>query len=232
MWRNSISISISISIALVVAACGGGGGSIPASQVATELSKATCHQLFRCCTSDELMQQALGATTEDQCVAIYGGFASIGFDVIVASIAAGRIDYDGDVMRTCIDSIASASCTEFSAQRGQDSLDMSSGCRDPFVGTLAAGAACSNDAECVSTYCSGDSIDLDGHVTMGVCKPAPTAGMPCDDDECTSGAWCNAGTCAAPKADGTACDLDDECASGTCSGSPGACASSAVCDGR
>jgi hypothetical protein len=218
---------------MILAACGGGGGSggVAPDQIASEVAKVTCTRLFECCTTPELMQEALGAKTEAECESIFAGFGTIVFNVIKDSIAAGRVKYDGDALGTCLDVVAGATCSEFSKQRRNDYTSASSGCKDPFDGQVAANGACANDVDCVSNYCSGDSVDFNGNVTMGTCKPAPTAGNPCDNGDCAENAWCNAGMCAAPKADGMPCSLDDECASDSCTGTPSQCASSAVCDG-
>jgi hypothetical protein len=177
------------------------------------------------------MAEALGADTEAECVAIYTGFGSIAFGVIQDSIDAGRVKYDGDALAACIDLVANASCTEFAKQRRNDFIGPGNGCEDPFDGQVGDNGACANDVDCVSNYCSGDSVDFNGKVTMGACKAAPVAGMPCDDNNCTSNAWCNAGTCAAPKPDGMPCTNDEQCASNSCNGSPGVCGAASTCDG-
>src|SRR5688572_18687724 len=101
--RSSIVLAV-----MMTSACGGDGGSgggVPPDQVAAEVSKVTCKQLFRCCTTEELMQETLGGDTEAECVAIYTGFSTIVFNVVVDSIAAGRIKYDGRAVQACIEQV-------------------------------------------------------------------------------------------------------------------------------
>jgi hypothetical protein len=74
------------------------------------------------------------------------------------------------------------------------------------VSPAADEAACANDYECSSGFCSN-----------GKCAAAPpNDGDACTDDwMCTSG-FCGAGVCAARSPDGADCTVSNECQSGSC----------------
>lgn len=77
-------------------------------------------------------------------------------------------------------------------------------------GTLAAGGACGDDAQCASAFCAraADAI-------CGVCAAATRAGDPCVRGACSAGTACPAGQtmCIAPVAGqaGDACTVAEEC---------------------
>jgi hypothetical protein len=226
-----------MTITMLVTACGGGDSGPAPDEIAAEIGKVTCAKLADCCTQAEFMEQTLGSDTEQECVALFSGFGGIVFNVIEDSIEAGRVKYHPERMSDCLDVIASASCSEF-AGRNDDPVGPS-GCEDPFVGQVALGGQCANDVDCVSEYCSGDSVDFNGNVMFGMCANVPSVGQPCVDDECAAGAYCDhsgaAATCVAMKADNSACGSDDECTSGSCNGasggSDGTCGAPTTCDG-
>ena len=77
-------------------------------------------------------------------------------------------------------------------------------------GTLAAGAACGDDAQCASAFCARAS-----DAVCGVCAAATHAGDPCVRGTCSAGTVCPAGatTCIVPVAGqvGDPCTVQEQC---------------------
>jgi hypothetical protein len=228
-------------VCLLAAGCGGGGGSVTIDNLGTELAKMSCSKIFECCTSAEVMQQFNGITyngqpitTEAQCEGFAGGlFAGFLTPQYKDSIAAGRIEYDGDAAQACIDAAANLSCSAYSMLSGHESVH----CEKPFIiPKVADGGGCTQDYECISNNCEGATVDPNGPDTDGMCKPVPTEGQDCTGT-CGQGLYCGYDqtamkeTCQPVKPNGTMCDVSSECASGTCTS--GTCADRApVCDGQ
>lgn len=230
---------------VLLVACGGGdgGGTTELDNLGMELALASCGRQFDCCTDAEIMEQYMGITydgqpitTEEQCVALTNAlFSGLAVPQYQASLAAGRIEYDGEAAADCIAAIESLTCAQYSAGQLNDSP---SGCRPFILPKVADGGGCTQDSECTSRNCVGATVQPNGPSTDGMCQPMPTAGQRCDDD-CASGLYCGydlqAGMeiCQAMKADGMECDFDDECTSDHCDSLSGRCATEApTCDGR
>jgi hypothetical protein len=157
--------------------------------------------------------------------------------VLEDSVAAGRLRYDGEAMADCLDGMAALECSGL-----RDGLrgGVAGACGDPFIGLVADGGACANDADCVSDYCNGDRIDFEGNVTeLGVCARLPGQGQPCLDGDCADGLRCDTGggsICQPRLADGLTCSRDDDCTSDECvgagGGAEGTCGPSMTCDGQ
>ncbi|HUQ04432.1 MAG TPA: Dickkopf N-terminal cysteine-rich domain-containing protein [Kofleriaceae bacterium] len=216
----------------------GGGDPVPLSDLAAELGAATCAKMVECCTVEELEDQLLGASTLEECEAFYLGFlGQLFIPVMEDSVADGRLRYDGDETRRCIDAVAVVECADFPATlRG----GLAGSCSSPFTGLVELAGECANDADCVSTLCDGDRVDFEGNVTMGVCARRPGNGEACaDGDECGAGLYCDTSgasdLCAPTLADGTTCRFDDDCTAGSClgndNGGMGTCGASMACDG-
>ena len=226
-----------IGLGLVLAACGndGGGGSVSIDNLGMELATASCRKQFDCCTAAELTAQYMGITyegqpitTEDQCVAFSNAvFSSLAVASYRTSIDMGRITYDGAAASACIDAIDALSCPAYAGGK----VDDLAGCHPFLIPKVADGGGCTQDYECTSKNCEGETTPFGGQATDGACKPIPAIGAACEDN-CATGAYCSSGTCAAFKTDGTACILSSECASDFCTGSPKACAPKPLtCDG-
>lgn len=226
-----------IAMAALVGCDDGSQGPIPPDQITVETSKATCKKLASCCTDEEFADEAFDAETEAECVQIYAAFADLVFDAVIQSIDAGRIIYHADRMGACIAAMEAVSCSEFAA--GGEGDVAPRGCENPFEGTVADGAECATDFDCISTWCSGDMVDFEGQVTFGTCGPAPGIGQPCEDFECAPGAYCDTSgaesLCQMPKADGAECETEDECTSGGCNDDGTGvltCGAPTTCNGR
>ncbi len=225
---------------LVLTACGGGGDdvitgeNVPPDQIAEELGPATCSKMFECCTTEELMDQLLGAETEAECEEFYLAFIGSLFEpVLQDSIEAGRVVYHGEIIGGCIDAYEALSCEEFGDVLSGNGPFM--GCGDPFEATVELGGECANDFDCLSSFCPDSSIDLETmEITYGVCTELPAIGEACIDDDCGEDAYCDSNqatpTCAAKLADGSECTFDDDCESDFCSDA-NLCAVNVTCDG-
>lgn len=215
---------------VALAACGDdGGGGVAIDNVGAELARVTCAKLADCCTPQEFMEETLGSADETECRMVFTAFGGILVKIYKDSIDAGRLVYHGDRMADCFAAIEGLSCTEY-AMVGDDDF-ASVGCENPFEGKVAAGGQCATDGDCISGWCSGDSVDFEGNITYGTCGTAPGEGMPCEEFDCGDGLYCDASTCAPTKPDGMACSSDDECTSGGCNGEPGTCGVTMTCDG-
>lgn len=207
-----------LSLCLLLAACGGSGDAIPLNRLGTELATMACAQTFECCTSTEITDQFAGfsvngepITTEEQCDSYFTAwFNAFATEQYQASIDAGRITYDGDRARACIDAAAGLGCSAYSRVEAATYV----ACDEPFIiPQVADGAACSQSYECTSGYCSA-----------GTCAPLPAAGDPCAGPcahglQCSYDATAMANTCQPLLANGGACAGDSQCASNHCDGS-------------
>jgi hypothetical protein len=237
MSRTKTCLVLSV---VVVSACGGGGssGSLDVDDLSSRVATVMCGQLNDCCTPDEFREETLGSADEAQCIQRYGGlFEGLLAGALRDSIAAGRVVYHADRAGACLDGYAAMSCLEFIRAREADGPF--EGCSDPFEGTVAIAGACTDDMDCISNYCSGDTLDMNGNRLMGTCATPPAAGQPCDQFECGEGTYCQTGgqtpVCREPQADGAPCFDGDECASSGCNGAgtstPGTCGQPMTCDG-
>jgi hypothetical protein len=119
---------------------------------------------------------------------------------------------------TCAESLATQPCAAFA--KG----DLGAACA-PQAGSLAAGVACGDDAQCASTFCARapDAI-------CGVCAPTTQAGSPCVRGACSFGTVCPMGksTCVVlePGQLGATCTIQEQCDVGNgvgCSAVTGRC---------
>ncbi len=209
----------------------GGGGPVEPDLLGDGFATALCAKMFECCDTIELQQQ-FGGGTEDDCRDQYAQtFSMLLEPVLLDSIDSDRVTYDADIAGDCIAAYRDLSCAEFAAVRFADGPF--EGCSSPFDPQVANDAACGNDYDCTSGYCSGDSVDFQGTITYGTCITAPGLDDPCDGSDCGDGFYCNFSTftCASPLANGTNCGSDTECDSGYCDDSTFVCADATICDG-
>lgn len=147
---------------------------------------------------------------------------------IVNAIKAGRVAYNGNNAKACLDATATATCDKTDdAGRVQPRA-----CREIFQGTLAADAACYLDAECISGNCQ--AVVADGICEPGKCvgdtppstEPAAN-GEPCNFvSGCAPGSRCNSTTdvCETLHGTGMDCVTTADCAYGLgCAGNPRTC---------
>jgi hypothetical protein len=224
---------------------GGSSGSIAIDDLGPKLANVSCTKIFQCCSATEIATQFMDfnvmgqpITTEPECESFYDGlFAGLAVPDYKASIAAGRISYDGDEAATCLDGIAAASCSDYSMDTASSSTMV---CSDFITPLVAAGGGCTQDYECTTNNCVGATVTPGGQNTDGACMALPGVGQACSIN-CQTGSYCgfdgtsSSTTCLALKADGATCDGGEECSGHQCpgsgSGDPGTCATGATCDG-
>jgi hypothetical protein len=225
-------------VCALLAGCGGGGGSVTVDNLGTELASVSCSKMFECCTSAEIMEQFANITvdgqpitTEEQCESFAGGlFSGLLTPEYKASIAAGRITYDGEAAQSCLDAMANLGCNAYAMADSHESVV----CDTPFIiPQVGDGGGCTEGYECTSGFCDGASDSTDG-----TCKPKPGAGEACDFT-CADGLYCGFDqtngmkVCQTLKTDGAECNLDYECASDHCDDTMNTCgAAPPTCDGR
>ncbi len=236
-------------LAAAAAACGGGSDGSPVALVdlPNEAATAICQRVFNCCSAAELADELSGfdpvPTTVEECAAQVAQEISAELDAAEAGIMAGTITYDADLAGACVAGLGGLAC-------GADQQDIEC---DPFIGTVAIGAACASNEECVGgAYCAADVCAAeavfelgdacpDGYCTDGsacadgTCIAPPAVGEECPDFfTCEDGAFCDSNVtpaiCTAERANGEACTGGSECESGNCDGNSVCVAP--TCDGN
>ncbi len=197
------------SLAFIALACGsttdGGGGtgeSVPISEVPKLYAEASCSAVRKCL--GEAVDVLLGG---ESCTANTEAAIADDLPRLEQGIEEGKITYDGEKVRACIDAIETAGC---------DLLDNSEpeACRDALTGTVASGGDCSLDAEC-----QGESYCKSGGTCPGKCTSREQAGGACDrDSNCARGLACSEATsrCVKPSGPGASCGggVEPDCSAG------------------
>ena len=209
-----------LALAVILGACGGGGGgggSVAIGDFGTQLSDTLCKKAFTCCTQlqlSTLFQSTTTLTTTAQCdTYVDANITGFAIPRYMASIAAGRVTYDGAAASACLDAISSATCPQFGIDESGGAIPAV--CAGFLVPAVAAAGACTQNYECTTGYCHGAvtaPTQMDGQ-----CEADPTMGQACDST-CAAGLYCDQSTlkCLARKADGASCTIGNECTSGGC----------------
>lgn len=137
---------------------------------------------------------------------------------VLAGIQAGKIFYDGNAVKKCLDALAAVTCDT----TDEDSRGLPPVCNQFTHGLGMQGDECFADAECISGTCSGETDAPTCQPGTCIGNTAPTyepaaLGESCSSFAgCVSGAYCDnlTFTCAPLKMQGTACEFIDECAYG------------------
>jgi len=233
-------------VCVLLASCGGGdgaNGTIDLDNLGMELAVVGCERQWDCCTDVEITEQYMGITidgeaitTEEKCVefsnALLTGFLTAQFK---DSLAKGRIDYDGAAAADCVAAMEAVSCDQYN----NDASLVAGGCDRPFVtAKVANGGGCTEDYECTSNNCVGESTSLGEPSVDGACMPIPNEGESCDDN-CAGDLICDfdqatsMDICQPMRTNGAPCNIDSQCASDHCESGTRVCATKpATCDGR
>jgi hypothetical protein len=224
---------------------GGSSGNVSIDDLGPKLASVACTKIFQCCTQGEIATQFMDITvmnqpitTEPECESFYDGlFAGLAVPEYKASIAAGRITYDGDAAGTCLDGIAAESCSDYSMDAASSSEMV---CSDFITPLVATGGGCTQDYECTTNNCVGATVAPGRQSIDGACMALPGVGQTCTIN-CQTGLFCgfdgtsSSTTCQTLKPDGATCEGSTECAGHQCpgsgSGNAGTCATGATCDG-
>jgi hypothetical protein len=215
-------------LALLASGCGGGGGSgvagVPFDQLSAAYAAVFCHQAFTCCDAAEL-DTSMRGVDEATCVTNYMARIDANLADYPTAIAAGRILYNGDRVRRCLDAVAALPCAQWGADQ---QLRRFSDCLHFYDGTIAPGGACAQTAECADGTCGTGGV-------AGVCVANAKIGESCVSGSCQPEVSCASDSsgfptvCATPLADGAACSYDSDCASTFCEAN--VCGLPTLCNG-
>ncbi len=201
--------ALTVSLFLALAACGGGG--VKLDDLGDEFVEAACERQVRC-----------GAyASMEACRNDVRAF----LDNILASVEAGRINYDEGKARDCLDAFAGASCD----RSAENAREEPAACGDTFTGTVPDGGTCYIGLDCVSGSC--DVADCGQACCSGTCAATlaeVAIGGTCNNTTgpCVRGSFCDAQTttCVALRAIGGACTSSSQCTYGAYCGEAGTCA--------
>jgi hypothetical protein len=219
---------------LVVAACGssggGGGGAIPIDDLAPTEIGELCDLEVRC-----------GVFADSQtCLDLFNADFSSTVPDLVAAVKGGKVIYDGNKARTCLDTLIGTSCDRRDVFGNRDAPIE---CDETFVGTAGDGAMCAINQECVSQQCVLPTCAANT-CCVGACMGATAPVRGHIGQACTTQAKCLEGfcdtttmLCTAFVADGGACSSSASCDSDVCMTTcqalvptGGACTTSQLCE--
>jgi hypothetical protein len=195
---------------------GGGGASIPLSEFPAAISDAVCNWRVGCSQSPD-------KATCLRNVQIEPGF----FPTIQSDVASGRVAYDGNQARVCVDLLNQlVPCTQSATATVTD--EVPDACNTVFTGTVAIGGGCFFKEECAGgATCTQTDPSCAQACCVGTCAtPTSTpamAGEACTARPCATGLYCDVGA-AAPT-----CAVQLAAAGAACSAA-GACAPPLYCD--
>ncbi len=199
MLHNFAMKPYALAVALLATAC---SNSVSQDQLYPEIYKAYCSQYARCGL----------AHSESACKAIYDGYLKYMSvpNQYESSIAAGKIRYNGDRARRCIDAMAATPCSDSVL-----ALSSNEDCRLIFEGLVPVGGACGT-SECVpSAYCT---VDAGGTECPGTCvERVAEGGAAKYAAMCTFPLVLVDGKCTKRRKTGEACHESSECESYSCS---------------
>lgn len=184
-------------IAALLAACGDNIPAIELDELYAETVRVRCERLVRCGL----------LATDEACTAF---FRTPDEDDLYAAIDAGKIRYDGEAARRCLDARAELPCDETS----HEVRTLIEACDRMLVGTLEVGVPCAFDRECSSDSCDAPVCPPDTCCT-GTCLATRVAAAdaPCaTDEECVLETFCSRqGLCSPLAARAQPCRLDAHC---------------------
>jgi hypothetical protein len=212
----------------VIAACGGSGGAIPIGDLATTEINDICDLYVRCGVFPDAQ------TCRDEFGLVFSNEADL-----IAAVNAGKVIYDGNKARECLDGFIGNSCDRRDLFGNRNPPIA---CDETFVGTLGDGAACAISQECISQDCVLPTCPV-GMCCAGACMGATAPVRAHVGETCSSTAkcldsYCNGQTmkCEAYLADGVACTSSTSCDSNVCVttcqplvASGGACTNTQAC---
>lgn len=163
---------------------GGAGGSAgtPISDVPAQFAPAICDTASQC--YGPILDFLLGGNS---CTGLLTKqLQQSDFSLVEAAVAKGTVEYDGTKLPACLDAIRQKGCAILSTR-------LSGVCSDVLRGTIAAGQACTFDAECTpGLFCKTTTCP-------GVCTSFLAEATPCESDgNCQDGL-----SCGTPQGGGT-----------------------------
>jgi hypothetical protein len=175
---------------------GGGrssGGAVAIDEFPAAFADVSCGRMFECCTAEELGMSPFGGS-EQSCKSLFSSGLTQLVAPLKASLAAGRVTFDGVGLGDCLMAYGTTSCMEL---RDPDSMIES--CEEFVTPKVGLDGVCEESYECIEGYCA----------VAGTCQVKKANGAPCsdEDDECQSG-FCEVDRCAPPPAgEGGLCEL-------------------------
>ena len=224
-WRRHLATrawGVGLVLTMLVG-CGSGDGPIPFPEFESTALTAVCRLEVLCGTYPN---PATCMTSEQTQPHFY--------DTLAQDIASGKVNYDGALARTCIDTINGLSSCNRSTV---GTINLIPTCNEIFAGTVAVGDACFFAEECSGGgACLSASGCSSGQCCAGTCQ-SPTMvvvplGSNCSssDEFCAAGSFClpdstsGGETCQKGVAVGGPCTSSNVCASGLyCDPTSGTC---------
>ncbi|MBX7191362.1 MAG: hypothetical protein K1X94_04865 [Sandaracinaceae bacterium] len=191
--RTTLFVS-SIVGSLALAGCPSSNtGNLSRADFESQFTNAACDAIEACAgatVSDVFLSAAGGC--EGAFGSAYRNGASPVYDMATAR---GTVTYNGAHARACLDALRASPCS----LTGNGAAAIA--CQDVFVGTTAAGGACSINEECgVDQFCSITTA------CPGTCQARRTSGQDCSDDRhCAAGLSCRDSMCQAQPMVGAGC---------------------------
>jgi hypothetical protein len=188
---------------------------ISIDQLGVEGAKEVCEFQTRCGNARDLAA----------CLSVLSSGPTSVSATVLAGVKAGRIKYDGNLARDCVDALSSRSCDITTASyHGYPQA-----CLSTFQGTLHSGATCANSGECISQSCDMPACNM--ACCTGTCQGddppvLAKAGASCAINLCEPEAFCDltSMTCMPLKKLGESCPRGFTCAEGLyCLGSTKTC---------
>ncbi|HEX4419635.1 MAG TPA: Dickkopf N-terminal cysteine-rich domain-containing protein [Kofleriaceae bacterium] len=188
-------------------ACGGDDGGAPsinttADNVCDQVSDVACYNLYKCCSEGEI-EKFLDVTdprTADQCRADVHTLCERQVAQLEFSVKNKRVTFDSKTMDTCLKAIVApdGDCATIDSMLPWTDACMTSA----WTGTVATAGACDFNVECAKDNLCGPSR---------TCVALPTDGMPCLQDQCATGAYCDGVMCHVDHMAGEPCSATSQC---------------------
>jgi hypothetical protein len=206
-------------VSATVLGCGG-VDAIPIDKTANEFADAICQKAYDCCTADQLSSNDAAGTSEAECkTKTAENFRNV-LQGVQNSHNAKRVMYERSKVDACLNTLRAADCATLNTTNRLSGVP---GCDSFSTPLVAVGGQCSNDYECINSYCKAA-----GAGEPSVCATGAASGASCTTDQCAAGLTCDPlplrddpvdDICVAPAANGAACTDPYQCASGVCSSS-------------
>ena len=215
-----------VSVGLLSAAllgCGGVDG-IPIDKIAKDFGDTICQKAYSCCTADQLSSNDAAGKSEAECRTKTTENFTNYLQGVQYSQTAKRARFEQSKADACLATIRSSDCATLNMTNHLGGVP---GCELFTSPLVAVGGQCSNDYECIDSYCKIPGPDEPA--APGVCTVGAAAGQSCATAHCAEGLVCDPlpvtgnatdpadDICVAPAANGAACDDGYQCVSGGCS---------------
>jgi hypothetical protein len=163
------------------AACSGSSTSdsnpIPIDQVPTQLATGVCAAEKACAP----FFYSIGFANTDCVTSLAKQFQEASYTDLQNAVTAGTVKYDGNQARNCVNAVSAGSCSVLDNK-------LPDACQKTFTGTVATGADCDIDEECVGL----SRCEVTGGACPGKCAQRASAGIACAaDGDCALGLVCS-----------------------------------------